>query len=110
MFISTFASLLWFELGSWFGFGVAKFGSRDRNRNILIQGASVRTSIPIADGYIEKQTIHANWMQRKAASRLGKIIRAFVNTRAFELLVLQKMIESWPGRAPISAEIKVVLS
>lgn len=107
MLSSVLLSTLWFEVGSWFGFSMAKFGSREKNQNILIHGSDVRTSIPVADKLIEKQTTHATKAQKVIASRLSKLIRAFVNTRAFELLVLQKLNESWPGKKPISTEVKL---
>ena len=91
---SIIISSIWFEIGSWFGFGVAKFGSRDKVRNILISGSDVRTSIPIADDYIAQQTVKATRLERVIASRIASAARAFTNTKAFELIILQKAIET----------------
>jgi hypothetical protein len=108
MLSSLFLSSLWFEAGSWFGFSMAKFGSREKNQNILIHGSDVRTTIPVADTLIAKQITHSTKTQRMIAGRLSKLIRAFVNTRAFELLVLQQIGKSWPGNKELSADIKFV--
>ena len=106
MFSSILLSTIWFEFGSWFGFSLAKFGSRERNQNILINGSDSRTSIPVADAHIEKQTIGATKTQRIIARRLAQLIRAFTNTKAFELIVLQKVQEY---RAPKDLDSEVRL-
>ena len=59
----TIACALAFELGTLWGFAAGKFGAREHNQNILINGFASRTSIPIADGYIEKLTINARPMR-----------------------------------------------
>jgi hypothetical protein len=109
MLTSAILGTLWFEAGTWFGMFVSKFGSRERNQNILTQGYQARTAIPIADNYIEKQSLHASKMQRSAARRLTAMIRAFVNTRAFEFVLLQKIHESWPGKKQHTKPVRLIV-
>ena len=105
----TIACALAFELGTLWGFAAGKFGARDHNQNILINGFASRTSIPVADGYIAKLTINATSLQRTIARRLAQAIRAFVNTRAFELILLQKLGEQWPRQGRINEKIRLIV-
>jgi hypothetical protein len=103
------ACALAFELWTLWGFAAGKFGAREHNQNILINGFASRTSIPIADGYIAKLTINATNLQRTIARRLAQAIRAFVNTRAFELILLQKVGEQWPGQGKIDEKVRLIV-
>lgn len=105
MFGSVMIGAFLFEAGTWLGFGVSKFGSREKNQNILINGYDARRSIAGVDGMLAKKSTHATKWQRTAADRLGILIRAFVNTRAFELLLLQKISEAWPGKKSLDEEV-----
>ena len=103
------ACALCFELGTLWGFAAGKFGAREHNQNILINGFAARTPIPIADEYIGKLTINATNAQKGIARRLAQVIRAFVNTRAFELILLQKLGEKWPGQGKINEKVRLIV-
>lgn len=109
MFSSILLGSLWFEAGSWFGLALAKFGSRDKNQNLLINGYDVRTSLPVADNLISQQTIHATKAQRMVSSRLSQLIRSIANTKAFEQLLLKQIMENWPGNSKMSTGSKLFI-
>jgi hypothetical protein len=88
---------------------MGKFGSRERNQNVLINGFDARRSLPIADSHIAKLTINATKLQRTVARRLAQAIRAFVNTRAFELILLQQVGEKWPGQTKIDEKVRLIV-
>ena len=99
-------SALLVEIGGWIGFASAKIGSAQHQR--LIDGFDTQREFGMIDSHIAKQTTHATKAQRVVASRLAGVIRFFVNTRAFELLVLQKLGENWPGKPKdLAADVKL---
>lgn len=108
MFTSIAAGLLWFETGTWFGLGISKLASSGSKR-ILIEGSDVRTSIPIADSLLEKQTVGSTKTQRVIASNIAKMIRSVVNTKAFEQTILIQTRKSWPGQSEMSTEVKLFI-
>jgi hypothetical protein len=104
---SVLLNTLWFDLGSWFGIGIAKFGKRERNQAILINGSDNRISIPILDKFFEKNVMHATRTQRVIAIRIAMMLRVLTNTRVFELLAIQKLNESWPGKRKLDPKVRL---
>jgi hypothetical protein len=101
--------LAYFEAGTWFGWFAAKFGSRERVRERLINGTRAATAFPVIDKHLERETRKANNMQRKTAAGITRGIRFFAGTRACELAILKMIQSKWPGAKQEEVEVKLHL-
>ena len=96
------------EAGTWLGWFTAKFGTRDRVRESLINGTNSSRPFKLIDRQLERDTKSATKTQRKLAAGITRGIRFFAGTRACELTVLKAVQSKWPG-AEQKVEVKLHL-
>jgi hypothetical protein len=86
------------EAGTWLGWLIGKAGSHDRVRERLINGTQASREIKLLDKQLERETLSATLLQRKAAAGITRGLRFVAGTRALELVILKMTQAKWPGQ------------
>jgi hypothetical protein len=100
-----------FEGGVWSTLLFRRRRDPRRIKDVLIRGRMASTThLPIVDEQLRRQAGDATKLQAFAARNAVKMIRGFMNFKAFEHLVLMAVKARWPKRSKaISSEVKLCL-
>jgi hypothetical protein len=105
--------LLWlipsYEVGFWSAILLRrKSHNPKRDREILIYGAGgARHHIPIVDERLRKEAGAATKWQARTARWVITSARWIVNSKAFEYGALIAIRKRWPGKKPISSNVRL---
>jgi hypothetical protein len=96
-----------FEVGFLFGQRANRRRQRRRARELLVWGRRLATPLPLVDERLRKAVGTPTRTHTVVADGIVRAVRWTINTRAFELVVLQAACKRWPAGKRLDPKIRL---